>query len=242
MPLLIRCYRNTQRNLPKTEALNHFRNFFTRVWRRHLVYNVFKGQYTRPQNFELLADTTELAAIVPPNDHPNHEKPTGPEPEGVEGDERPRLTERKVHVFSYTFADFNATLGVLEHMGWWRLLMRGFYEACVEATDATCPSTAIQQLQLAHAALLPLVKQAKARLELRLVADLWAYLRWTTACVAYKMDKMRWPGLEPMSSGPLMAPRHDRSSLRYRWGAWRELPETFLPSVPMHTGWLRCSS
>jgi hypothetical protein len=124
--------------------------------------------------------------------------------------------------------------------------MREFYEACDAACESDHRAIAIRRLREAHDIMQPIIEQAKSRLELRLVADLVEYLRWTTSWVIYKIDESKgeWPGFGPLS---LMAwgttfvypptPKKEGGSLRYRWGAWRELPETMLPNVAMRTGW-----
>jgi hypothetical protein len=123
--------------------------------------------------------------------------------------------------------------------------MREFYEACEAAIDSKKMDAAVEQLRAAHDLMLPIVNQARARLELRLVADLWGYLEWTAAWVIHKMSECggEWPGVSPLflfalSSTYVYPPTtKNRTSLDYRWSKFNELPEKMLPSVPMTAHW-----
>jgi len=123
--------------------------------------------------------------------------------------------------------------------------MREFYEACEAAIDSKQTDAAIERLRAAHGFMLPIVNQARARLELHIVADLWGYLRWTVAWVMYKMAECdgEWPGLSPLflfalSSNYVYPPKtQNRTSLDYRWNKFKELPERMLPNVPMSAHW-----
>ena len=123
--------------------------------------------------------------------------------------------------------------------------MREFYEACEEAIDSKQVDTAVEQLRLAHDRMLPIVNQARARLEYHLVADLWEHLQWTVAWVMYKMAECdgEWPGTFPLflfalSTNYVYPPKpQNRTSLDYRWNKFKELPERMLPSVPMTAHW-----
>lgn len=123
--------------------------------------------------------------------------------------------------------------------------MRAFYEACEVAMDSKRSDSAVKRLRDAHDIMQPLVNLARARLELRLVYDLWEHLRWCAAWVIYTMDnrKGKYPPIMPFLScypGTTYvyppAPRN-RGSLDYRWSAWKDLPETMLPQVPMRASW-----
>jgi hypothetical protein len=125
--------------------------------------------------------------------------------------------------------------------------MREFYEACEEAMDSKMTTTAIKRLKTAHSIMQPIVETAKARLEFHLMTDLSEFLRWTAMWVIYKMEegKGEWPGLSPWWLGALgttyvypPTPGRGRTSLDWQWSKWKELPETMLPSIPRHSGWL----
>lgn len=114
--------------------------------------------------------------------------------------------------------------------------MRKFFEECETAIKAERRDTALKSLRRAHHIMQPLVAQAKARLELRLVTDLCTWLQWTAACIHAK-GTGEWPGISPWDTAGgtsfVWPPRtRNRTSLDYRWSKRREDPESPLPSVP----------
>ena len=127
------------------------------------------------------------------------------------------------------------------------VLMRAFYEACERIMESKRRDDAIDRLHKAQAIMQPIVDQAKSRLELRLVADLDMFLQYAAQWIACVFDVEaggKWPGCGPMEVwgyGSTFVyppiPRKEGGSLKYRWGAARERPETALPQVAMRSGW-----
>jgi len=116
--------------------------------------------------------------------------------------------------------------------------MRKFYEACEKASLAKKPETILKYLDEARDAIQPQLALARSRLELRTVADLVEYLRWTVAWCMYHAGQGKDPGIDPLwfiSGGTTYvyppAPKGNSSSLDYRWSKWQDRAESYLPWV-----------
>ena len=119
--------------------------------------------------------------------------------------------------------------------------MKDFYEAIDTAVNAKTPETAEKYLHQAYVIMQPILVLARARLELRTVASLKEYMRWAVAHCIANMVEANFLEFDPTwadgypSSMWAGARQDDRSSLDFRWSWHQDMPERWLPQVPLRT-------